>query len=77
MTVTLESNYTPAYNEASGEKLRQMFWEQFKELGIAFRVIWGETMTNEEKLLKASEPVIVILSRIQRGKGGAAKRLRI
>lgn len=36
-------------------------------------------MTDEEieGILKASEPVIAILSRIQRRKGGVTKRLRI
>jgi len=47
-----------------------LFWEQLKQLGFAFREIRREDVTNEEieELLKASEPILVILSRIQRRK---------
>ena len=47
-----------------------LFWEQLKQLGFAFREIKREDVTDEEieELLKASEPVLTILSRIQRRK---------
>jgi hypothetical protein len=56
-----------------------LFWEQLKQLGFAFREIRREDVTDAEieELLKASEPILAILSRIQRRKEGAAKRLRI
>lgn len=45
-----------------------LFWEQLKQLGFAFREIRREDVTDEEieELLKASEPILTILSRIQR-----------
>lgn len=47
-----------------------LFWEQLKQLGFAFRAIRSEDVTDEEieELLKASEPILAILSRIQRRK---------
>jgi hypothetical protein len=47
-----------------------LFWEQLKQLGFAFREIRREDVTDEEieELLKASEPILLILSRIQRRK---------
>ena len=47
-----------------------LFWEQLKQLGFAFREIRREDVTDEEieGLLKASEPILAILSRIQRRK---------
>lgn len=47
-----------------------LFWEQLKQLGFAFREIRKEDVTDEEieELLKASEPILAILSRIQRRK---------
>jgi hypothetical protein len=56
-----------------------LFWEQLKQLGFALREIRREDVTDEEieELLKASEPILTILSRIQRRKEGAAKRLGI
>lgn len=56
-----------------------LFWEQLKQLGFAFREIRREDVTDEEieELLKVSEPILAILSRIQRRKEGAAKRLRV
>lgn len=47
-----------------------LFWEQLKQLGFAFREIRREDVTEEEieELLKASEPILAILSRIQRRK---------
>ena len=55
-----------------------LFWEQIKQLGFAFREIRREDVTDEEieELLKASEPILAILSRIQPRKEGAAKRLK-
>ena len=45
-----------------------LFWEELKQLGFAFREIKREDVTDEEveELLKASEPILAILSRIQR-----------
>jgi hypothetical protein len=56
-----------------------LFWEQLKQFGFAFREIRREDVTDAEieEILKASEPIPAILSRIQRRKEGAAKRLRI
>lgn len=47
-----------------------LFWEQLKQLGFAFREIRREDVTDEEieELLKVSEPILAILSRIQRRK---------
>jgi hypothetical protein len=47
-----------------------LFWEQIKQLGFAFRDIRREDVSDEEieELLKASEPILAILSRIQRRK---------
>jgi hypothetical protein len=47
-----------------------LFWEQLKQLGFAFREIRREDVTDEEveELLKASEPILTILTRIQRRK---------
>jgi hypothetical protein len=47
-----------------------LFWEQLKQLGFAFREIKREDVSDEEieELLKASEPILAILSRIQRRK---------
>jgi hypothetical protein len=48
-----------------------LFWEQLKQLGFAFREVRREDVTDEEveELLKASEPILAILSRIQRRRG--------
>jgi hypothetical protein len=45
-----------------------LFWEQLKQLGFAFREIRREDVLDEEieELLKASEPVMAVLSRIRR-----------
>jgi hypothetical protein len=45
-----------------------LFWEQLKQLGFAFREIRRADVTDAEveELLKASEPILAILSRIQR-----------
>lgn len=47
-----------------------LFWEQLKQLGFAFREIRREDVLDEEieELLKASEPIMAMLSRIQRRK---------
>lgn len=47
-----------------------LFWEQLKQLGFAFREIRRDDVTDEEieELLRASEPILAILSRIQRRK---------
>jgi hypothetical protein len=47
-----------------------LFWEQLKQLGFAFREIRREDVTDDEieELLKASEPILAILSRIRRRK---------
>ena len=55
-----------------------LFWEQLKQLGFAFREIRREDVSDEEieELLKASEPILAILSRIQRRKE-QAKVIRV
>jgi hypothetical protein len=47
-----------------------LFWDQIKQLGFALRDIRREDVLDEEidELLKASEPVMTILARIQRRK---------
>lgn len=47
-----------------------LFWEQLKQLGFAFREIRRKDVTDEEidELLKASEPILAILSKIQKRK---------
>jgi hypothetical protein len=56
-----------------------LFWEQIKQLGFAFRDIRREDVRDEEieELLKASEPIMTILNRIQRRKDGESRRLRL
>ena len=56
-----------------------LFWEQLKQLGFAFREIRREDVFDEEieELLKASEPILAILTKIRRRKEGAPKRLRL
>lgn len=48
-----------------------LFWDQLKQLGFAFREIGRGDVTDEEieELLKASEPVMAIVAKIQRRKG--------
>jgi hypothetical protein len=50
-----------------------LFWDQLKQLGFAFREIGRGDVTDEEieELLKASEPVMAIVGRIQRRKAQA------
>lgn len=45
-----------------------LFWDQIKQLGFALRDIGREDVMEEEieELLKASEPVLTVLARIQR-----------
>ncbi|HEX8142048.1 MAG TPA: hypothetical protein VF553_05590 [Pyrinomonadaceae bacterium] len=47
-----------------------LFWDQIKQLGFALRDIGREDVMDEEidELLKASEPILTILARIQRRK---------
>jgi hypothetical protein len=47
-----------------------LFWDQIKQLGFALRDIRREDVTEEEvdELLRASEPILTILARIQRRK---------
>ena len=47
-----------------------LFWDQIKLLGFGFRDTRREDVTDEEieELLKASEPILTILGRIQRRK---------
>jgi hypothetical protein len=47
-----------------------LFWDQIKQLGFALRHIRREDVMDDEidELLKASEPVLTILARIQRRK---------
>jgi hypothetical protein len=45
-----------------------LFWDQIKQLGFALRDIRREDVSDEQidDLLKASEPIMTILARIQR-----------
>jgi hypothetical protein len=55
-----------------------LFWDQIKQLGFALREISQNDVTEEEidELLKASEPILTILARIQRRKErGTPKKL--
>jgi hypothetical protein len=57
-----------------------LFWDQIKQLGFALRGIRREDVMDQEidELLKASEPILTILARIQRRKEGPApKKLMI
>jgi hypothetical protein len=57
-----------------------LFWDQIKQLGFALREITPHDVTDEEidELLKASEPILTILARIQRRKErGVPKKLVI
>lgn len=57
-----------------------LFWDQIKQLGFALREITPNDVTEEEidELLKASEPILTILARIQRRKErGVPKKLVI
>ena len=57
-----------------------LFWDQIKQMGFALRDIRREDVTGEDidELLKASEPVLTILARIQRRKErGAIQKLVI
>ncbi|MDT7540856.1 MAG: hypothetical protein QOE33_760 [Acidobacteriota bacterium] len=57
-----------------------LFWDQIKQLGFAFRGLRREDVTDEEveELLKASEPVMAIVAKIQRRKGQAqASKLKL
>jgi hypothetical protein len=67
-----------AQNGDSGQDLEDfdpydpthLFWDQIKQLGFALRDIRREDVMDEEidELLKASEPVLTVLARIQRRK---------
>jgi hypothetical protein len=71
-----ESGETDAEPAAEPEDLEDfdpydsthLFWEQLKQLSFAFREVRREDVTDEEidELLKASEPILAILSRIRR-----------
>lgn len=71
-----ESGETDAESAAEPEDLedfdpydsKHLFWEQLKQLGFAFREVRREDVTDEEidELLKVSEPILAILSTIQR-----------
>jgi hypothetical protein len=57
-----------------------LFWDQIKQLGFELREITPNDVTKEEidELLKASEPILTILARIQRRKErGVPKKLVI
>jgi hypothetical protein len=56
-----------------------LFWDQIRQLGFALRDIRREDVTNEEidELLKASEPVLNVLARIQRRKERKTVKLQI
>lgn len=56
-----------------------LFWDQIKQLGFALRDIKREDVMDEEidELLKASEPVLTILARIQRRREKKTIKLQI
>jgi hypothetical protein len=56
-----------------------LFWDQIKQLGFALRDIRLEDVADGEidELLKASEPVLTILARIQRRKEKKTFKLQI
>jgi hypothetical protein len=56
-----------------------LFWDQIKQLGFALRDIKLEDVMDEEidELLKASEPVLTILARIQRRREKRTIKLQI
>ena len=56
-----------------------LFWDQIKQLGFALRDIRREDVMDEEidELLKASEPVLTILARIQKRKERKTLKLDI
>lgn len=56
-----------------------LFWDQLKQLGFALRGISREDVTDDEidELLRASEPVLTILSRIQRRKERKTLKLEV
>lgn len=56
-----------------------LFWDQIKQLGFALRDIRREDVMDEEidELLKASEPVLNVLARIQRRKERKTVKLQI
>lgn len=56
-----------------------LFWDQIKQLGFALRDIRPEDVNDEEidELLRVSEPVLIILARIQRRKERKTVKLEI
>lgn len=57
-----------------------LFWDQIKQLGFAFREIRREDVSDQEveELLKASESVMAIVTKIQRRKGQSqASKLKL
>jgi len=56
-----------------------LFWDQIKQLGFALREITPNDVTEKEidELLKASEPILTILARIQRRKDRKILKLEI
>lgn len=56
-----------------------LFWDQIKQLGFALRDIRREDVRDEEidELLRASEPVLTILARIQKRKERKTVKLEV
>lgn len=56
-----------------------LFWDQIKQLGFALRDIRREDVSDEEidELLRASEPVLTVLARIQRRKERKILKLEV
>jgi hypothetical protein len=56
-----------------------LFWDQIKQLGFGLRQISREDVTDQEidELLRASEPVLTILARIQRRKERKTSKMLI
>jgi hypothetical protein len=77
---TPENSLEPDLDDFDPYDPTHLFWDQIKQLGFALRDIRRENVLDEEidELLKACEPVLTILTRIQRRKErGAAQKLVI
>ena len=76
---TLEPEAAPDLEDFDPYDPTHLFWDQIKQLGFALREIRREDIADEEidELLKASEPVLAMLSRIQRRKEKKAVKIQI
>jgi hypothetical protein len=69
-TPALESGYESDLEDFDPYDSTHLFWDQIKQLGFALRDIRREDLRDEEidELLRVSEPVLQVLSKIQRRK---------